>query len=60
MSSFVLRYFKEKMQNLSKKEEQKWDLLVSRVQASKGTLSSIRYRRPFYEEKIRVNWHDYF
>ncbi|KAJ3708226.1 hypothetical protein LUZ61_011931 [Rhynchospora tenuis] len=41
----LCRYFKEKMQNLNKKEKQKWDLLVSRVRASKGTLSSICYMK---------------
>ncbi|WOK96502.1 BTB/POZ and TAZ domain-containing protein 3 [Canna indica] len=41
----LCRHFKDKMKHLSKKEEHKWKLLVSKVLAAKGTLSSIAARR---------------
>uniref|UniRef100_A0A0D9V8W2 TAZ-type domain-containing protein n=1 Tax=Leersia perrieri TaxID=77586 RepID=A0A0D9V8W2_9ORYZ len=43
----LCRHFKEKMQYLSRKEEAKWNLLVSKVLESKGTISSISARRKF-------------
>ncbi|XP_008788166.2 BTB/POZ and TAZ domain-containing protein 3 isoform X1 [Phoenix dactylifera] len=39
-------HFKDKMRHLSKKEELKWKLLVSKVMAAEGTISSISARRP--------------
>nr|XP_010908694.1 BTB/POZ and TAZ domain-containing protein 3 isoform X2 [Elaeis guineensis] len=41
----LCRHFKDKMQHISKKEELKWNLLVSKVMAAKGTISSISARR---------------
>ncbi|XP_020084227.1 BTB/POZ and TAZ domain-containing protein 3-like isoform X2 [Ananas comosus] len=41
----LCRHFKEKMQNLSKKEETKWKLLVRKVMEAKGTISAISARR---------------
>ncbi|BAD87545.1 putative BTB and TAZ domain protein [Oryza sativa Japonica Group] len=43
----LCRHFKEKMQHLSRKEEAKWNLLVSKVLESKATTSSISERRKF-------------
>lgn len=42
----LCRHFKDKMQHLSKKEELKWNMLVSKVMAVKGTIGSISARRP--------------
>lgn len=43
----LCRHFKEKMQDLSRKEEIKWNLLVCKALESKGTISSISERRKF-------------
>ncbi|KAJ0969348.1 hypothetical protein J5N97_022225 [Dioscorea zingiberensis] len=43
----LCRHFKNKIQNQSRKEEMKWKLLVSKVLAAKGTISSISARRVF-------------
>ncbi|CAL9055435.1 unnamed protein product [Musa banksii] len=38
-------HFKDKMKSLSKREEFKWKLLVSKIMAAKGTINSILARR---------------
>lgn len=43
----LCRHFKEKMKQLSRKEEIKWNLLVCKVLESQGTISSIPQRRKF-------------
>ncbi|KAK3162704.1 hypothetical protein QOZ80_1BG0092690 [Eleusine coracana subsp. coracana] len=44
----LCRHFKEKMQHLGRKEETKWNLLVSKVLESRGTMSCFSERRKFW------------
>ncbi|KAJ3678129.1 hypothetical protein LUZ60_001932 [Juncus effusus] len=41
----LCRHLKEKLKNVSKKDVEKWELMVRRVRAAKGTLSCICYKR---------------